>query len=79
MILTGAEIERQVGKGDIEINPFDPKQLNPNSYNLRLMDRLVLYDCEVLDLKKDNKTLSRFIPPDGYLLRPGRLYLGSTI
>ena len=32
MILSGREIHNRIGE-DIEIDPFDPNQLNPNSYN----------------------------------------------
>ena len=35
MILSGKEIERKLGN-EIVIEPYQPKQLNPNSYNLRL-------------------------------------------
>lgn len=36
MILTGNEIKNEISKGNISISDFDEKQLNPNSYNLRL-------------------------------------------
>ncbi len=43
MILTGPEIARQVQEGNIHIDPFNEKQLNPNSYNLRLASILRVY------------------------------------
>lgn len=43
MILTGPEILRQCAEGRIVIEPFDERQLNPNSYNLRLADTLKVY------------------------------------
>lgn len=42
-MLTGAEIEKQIKKGNIHITPYDKKQLNPNSYNLRLHPELAVY------------------------------------
>lgn len=42
-MLTGAEIEKQIRKGRINISPYDPKQLNPNSYNLKLHPQLLVY------------------------------------
>ena len=42
-MLTGAEIERQIKKGNIEISPFDSKCVNPNSYNLKLHPQLLIY------------------------------------
>ena len=39
MILSGKEIKRKLGR-DIIIDPFNDRQLGPNSYNLRLHDEL---------------------------------------
>lgn len=36
VILTGSEIVAEVRAGRILIDPFDPQQVNPNSYNYRL-------------------------------------------
>lgn len=43
-MLTGAEIERQIKKGNILIDPYDPSCINPNSYNLKLHPQLLIYD-----------------------------------
>lgn len=79
MILSGKEIERLVGCGDIVIDPFNPKQVNPNSYNLRLHDELLVYADPVLDMKKELRTEALPIPGGGLLLKPGVLYLGRTV
>ena len=42
-MLTGAEIERQIKKGNIQISPYDPSCINPNSYNLKLHPQLLIY------------------------------------
>ena len=47
MILSGLEIRQHIGK-EIVINPFDESRLNPNSYNLRLADELLVYNNKVL-------------------------------
>jgi len=77
MILSGLEIKNKLGK-DIIIEPFDEKLLNPNSYNLRLHNELLVYEEDVLDMKKLNKTRNIIIPEEGYILNPGKLYLGRT-
>ena len=64
---------------DIAIEPYDPGQLNPNSYNLRLHDELLVYDEPVLDMKKENKASKIKIPTAGLKLETGRLYLGRTV
>ena len=78
MILSGRMIKERLGK-DIFIEPFNDKYLNPNSYNLRLHDELLVYDETVLDMKKENRVKPLLIPEEGLVLEPGRLYLGRTI
>ena len=77
MILSGREIVKHIGK-EIIIEPFDPKRVNPNSYNLSLANELLVYDEHVLDMKKPNTAHRIEIPEDGLLLEPNRLYLGRT-
>lgn len=43
-MLTGKEIMKQVEEGNIKITPYDPKRVNPNSYNLRLHPELLVYE-----------------------------------
>ncbi len=78
MILSGKEILNRLGK-DIQIEPFEPSRLNPNSYNLRLSDQLLVYDAEVLDMARPNPYSLTTIPPEGRILEPGKLYLGRTM
>jgi dCTP deaminase len=77
MILTGPEIKERLGK-DIRIEPFDDKNLNPNSYNLKLSKDLLVYTEMPLDMKKDNPYQPLEIPEEGLVLQPGKLYLGRT-
>ncbi len=79
MILSGLEIEKEIAKGNIVITPYNRGFLNPNSYNLRLHDELLIYDEPALDMKKPNSYRMIKIPESGYLLRPGRVYLGRTL
>ena len=79
MILSGLEIKKQIKKGNITIEPFCETQVNPNSYNLRLHNELLVYTDKVLDVKKDNPTKKIIIPEEGYVLEPGVLYLGRTV
>ena len=91
-ILTGKQIIECVKDGEIEIDPFDIKRINPNSYNLRIGDCLKVYSAPywnypdsikhpqdvILDTRKKNEVVSIKIPEDGFMLKPGTLYLGST-
>ncbi len=78
MILSGREIEREINAGNINITPFNPEKINPNSYNLSLANELLVYDNEILDMKTPNSTSRIVIPEEGLLLTPGKLYLGRT-
>jgi len=78
MILSGREIKKRLGS-DIHIDPFNEKQLNPNSYNLQLHRELLVYDAKVLDMKAKHVLKSIIIPEKGLILEPGKLYLGRTV
>lgn len=78
-VLSGEGIMDAIVAGDISIDPFNEKQMNPNSYNLRLARKMLRYDEVVLDCKKDNRVKEIHIPDHGYTLVPGVLYLASTV
>lgn len=78
MIISGIEISKRLKK-DIIIRPFNKEQLNPNSYNLRLHDELLVYENKVLDMKKENLTNKVVIPQEGLILEPGKVYLARSL
>ncbi len=75
MILTGSEIAKSYEAGDISISPFNPSQINPNSYNYRLSDYLKEFQSFDGD-RSIFKTVQ--IPEEGYVLKPRQMYLGCT-
>jgi dCTP deaminase len=78
VILTGREIAAERARGRIEIEPFSGNQVSPNSYDFLLGPTLKKYQHYVLDCRKQNPTVDIPIPEEGYLLEPGRIYLGHT-
>jgi len=78
MILSGLEIERRIGD-DIQIEPFEESNLNPNSYNLTLHNELMVYEEVVLDMAKANRVRRVPIPEEGIVLSPNQVYLGRTV
>lgn len=78
MILSGFEIEKNLGK-NIIIEPFSRSQLNSNSYNVRLHNKLLIYKEKTLDMKKPNETKEIIISESGFKLEPNELYLGRTL
>ena len=78
MILTGHEIQRQVEAGRIQISPFTPEQLNPNSYNYRIGRELIELTDQPLDPRKRCEQRIHQLPEEGFLIHPRRLYLAHT-
>lgn len=79
MILTGSEIKKEVDKGNIYIDPFVEDNLNPNSCNYRLGRELfVLENSGFIDSRKPTDYKKIYIAEEGYILEPGRVYLGHT-
>ena len=88
--LTGAEIIHQVIMGNIVIDDFKMKNINPNSYNLTLDNVLKTYNPvyrnpnnpndtrQYLDILKENPYNTYEIPESGFALLPGTLYIAST-
>lgn len=95
-VLTGPEIRRLVEyrsrlyPGDvgldnlpaIEIEPFIPNRLGPNSYDVALGDTLRVHRSNrygALDSRVENPTDLLPLHSGGLVLQPGRLYLGFTV
>lgn len=80
MILNDTQILSEIEQGSIKIEPFRRESLGTNSYDVHLGKTLAMYDINngVLDAKKHNKIIHFEIPEEGYVLEPGKLYLGVT-
>jgi dCTP deaminase len=78
LILGSSAIHEAVLRGDIIIDPFDPEQLSPNSYDFRLGDRCKVYRPGTLDPRIPLDYEEHQIGPEGLLLQPGELYLVNT-
>ena len=81
MFLTRQAILAGVENGDITISPFAPENTSPNSYDVSLHPRLLVYDIPeggCLDMKTPTAVKEIIIPEEGLILEPGILYIGST-
>jgi dCTP deaminase len=78
MIFTDKKILESIDTGDIVIEPFRPECLGTNSYDVHLGKWLAVYTDSVLDARAHNKIEYFEIPTEGYVLKPGTLYLGVT-
>lgn len=85
-LLTGKKIQEEVGSGRITVDPFKVEQCNSSSYDYRLGPTLFILDfngehegAPVIDPRLEMKYKEIEIPKSGFLLEPGRAYLGSTL
>lgn len=78
MILTGKEIIREHQSGRITIDPFREDYINPNSYNYRLADSLLVSHGDTTEACIRNYEVIK-IPSEGFVLQPKVLYLASTL
>lgn len=79
MILSDTAILAAIEGGEIHIEPFRRECLGSNSYDVHLSPYLACYTDELLDARKHNTVRHFEIGPEGFVLQPGRLYLGSTL
>ncbi len=79
MILSDTEIRRAIKKRQIIIEPYDPSCVGPNSYDLHMSNHMAVYESPTLDARIHNSVRHFEIPPEGFVLQPGKLYLCSTV
>lgn len=78
MILTGNAIMEEVERGRIAIDPFEPANVNPNSYNFTLGRTLKVYRETMLDTRSENPTVDIEMADGSIVLEPRRLYLAHS-
>lgn len=78
MILSDTRILEEIEKKTIIIEPYDRADLGSNSYDVHLGKNLAIYKDHVIDAKKHNEIEHFDIPEEGFVLEPGRFYLGVT-
>jgi dCTP deaminase len=80
VILTAAEIVKEIEAGDIVVQPFHVGQVEPNSYGFRLGHNFVTYCDSVLDPRRSPRTETVCADDLGrFILEPGKFYLGHTL
>jgi dCTP deaminase len=83
MFLTKKAIERAVNFEEIHLRQHNSTlsqdfKIGPNSVDVTLAPKLIVYDEPVLDMRNKPKTREIIIPEEGLLLTPGVLYIGAT-
>jgi len=75
MILSDKTILNEMRWGNIIIDPFEPKHLNPNSVDLRFGRICKINTRGVLDPRQHNPIVELIIPEEVYHLDPVEVYL----
>ena len=78
MILSDVAIRRAMDSGRIVVRPYRAECLGTNSYDVHLGPYLAVYRGGALDARRPNAVREFRIPPQGFVLVPGQLYLGVT-
>ena len=80
MILSDTAIVHAIRNGSIVIQPFDDTALGGNSYDVHLSQYGATYGSAVhLDAKREHELTHFTVEESGTILRPGVLYLASTV
>jgi dCTP deaminase len=84
VVLSDRTIERLLGEGRIEIDPYDPTLLQPSSVDVRVdryfrVFRNSLYPY--IDVKQEQEGLTELVEigAEPFILHPGEFVLGSTL
>lgn len=85
MYLTDKKIIEELEKGNIEIDPFNPEHLNPNSYDLTLSNQVKVLHANIykpnslVDVKKSQAYKTIPMHEDrGLIIFPNNLYIMGT-
>lgn len=82
MILSDKGIKEALKAGEITIDPFDEKCLQPASYDLHLDKNVLVFDrnnISLIDPKEKNLNMMKSvtIPDTGYIIHPGEFILSN--
>ncbi len=78
MILSDLEIINEIESKNIIIEPYRPDCLGTNSYDVHLSKNFAVYKNHALDARQHNEIEHFEIGEEGFVIQPGKLYLGVT-
>lgn len=84
MILSDRDIKKEIENGNIIIKPFDHRNIQPSSVDIRLDSKFLLFrntHHAYIDPKKDMQGLTKMIDIKGkpLILHPGEFILANTL
>ncbi len=84
MLLSDRDIAAEIKSGRVQVDPFEPKMIQPSSVDVRLDRFFRVFDnhkYEVIDPSIEQSDLTREVavaPDDFFILHPGEFVLAST-
>jgi dCTP deaminase len=84
MLLSDRDIAAEIKAGRVQVEPFEPKMIQPSSVDVRLDRFLRVFEnhkYEVIDPSVEQSELTREVavaPDDFFILHPGEFVLAST-
>lgn len=84
MILSDRSIKEEIKKGRVVITPYDPKSVEPSSYDVRLDNKFLIFKHSshaFIDVRKKMNGLMEMVTikdDEPFILHPGEFILGST-
>ena len=85
MTLSDRTIKEEIKKGNIVVEPYSPRDVQPASVDLHLDNKILVFNnssAPYIDLMKElpNLTTEVIVPDDApFILHPGEFVLGSTL
>ncbi|WP_448583342.1 dCTP deaminase [Thermocrinis sp.] len=80
MILSDRSIKELIKKGELSIEPFEEKNIQSSSIDLRLGDDVVFYLADFIDVKEKSIPVQRVrIPEEGLVIEPKSFLLATTL
>ncbi len=81
MILSDITIKELIKEGELEVEPFEEKNLQCSSLDLRLGDEVAIYsETECIDIRSEVVGVRRFkVGEEGFKIEPGQFLLATTL
>lgn len=76
-MLNNKAIREEINRGSIYVDGAENK-IGENYINVTLGNTIKVYDTPSLDVTKPSKTIEYEIPEEGFVLKPGELYIART-
>ncbi|WP_333785246.1 dCTP deaminase [Thermocrinis sp.] len=80
MILSDVSIKELIKKGELRIEPFEEKNIQSSSIDLRLGEDVLFYVADLIDVRQEKIPVQRVkVPEEGLIIEPKSFLLATTL